>query len=141
MPQFEPKPDAPTTIVSDIGETSGTLGAIVSAMSCPMCFPAVASLGAAMGLGFLEQWEPLFRQTLMPLFAGLVIMANGVGWFSHRKWRFSLFRMTGPVLVLLALYPLFGWDSRNGILYSGLAMMVGFAIWDLYRRFRPKKKS
>jgi mercuric ion transport protein len=101
-----------------------------------MCFPAIASLGAAMGLGFLEQWESLFRQTLMPIFALLAFSAHGFGWFRHHKWRRTLVGMSGPALVLLALYPLFGFEFRNAVLYAGLALMVGYSIWDIFIRRR-----
>ena len=34
-----------------IGDKAGSLGALVSAMGCAMCFPAIASLGAAVSCG------------------------------------------------------------------------------------------
>lgn len=69
-----------------IGDKSGALGAIVSTMGCAMCFPALASIGAALGLGFLSQWEGLFVNTLLPLFAWIALGANALGWLSHRQW-------------------------------------------------------
>ncbi len=126
-------------LLSKIGESSGALGSVISAMGCAMCFPAIASIGAALGLGFLEQWEGLFLHTLMPLFALLALVVNGLGWLAHRNLVRSLIGMAGPVLVLLALYPLFMSDFRNAILYTGLALMVGFALWDIFIRPRGKK--
>ncbi|PHS28466.1 MAG: mercury transporter MerC [Robiginitomaculum sp.] len=126
-------------LLSKIGESSGALGSVISAMGCAMCFPAIASIGAALGLGFLDQWEGLFLHTLMPLFALLALLANGLGWLAHRSFMRSLIGMLGPALVLLALYPLFGSPNRNAILYSGLALMVSFALWDIFIRPRGKK--
>ena len=37
-------------------DKAGALGSLVSAASCPACFPALASLGTAAGLGFLGDW-------------------------------------------------------------------------------------
>ncbi|VAV93761.1 Mercuric transport protein, MerC [hydrothermal vent metagenome] len=128
-----------TGVLAKIGEGSGALGTVVSAMGCAMCFPAIASIGAAIGLGFLEQWEGLFLRTLMPLFALLALLANAVGWFAHRSLLRALVGISGPVLVLLALYPLFMSDFRNAVLYAGLALMVGFALWDIFIRPRGKK--
>ena len=54
-----------------------------------MCFPAIASLGAAIGMGFLSQWEGVFINTLLPLFAVLALAMNILGWFSHRQWHRS----------------------------------------------------
>lgn len=42
-----------------IADKAGALGTVVAAMGCAMCFPALASLGAAIGLSFLQQYESL----------------------------------------------------------------------------------
>ena len=47
-------------LLTRFGDKISSLGALLSAMGCAMCFPAIASLGAAVGLGFLSQWEGLF---------------------------------------------------------------------------------
>ena len=47
-----------------IGDKVGSLGAVTSAMGCMMCFPAIATLGSALGMGFLARWEGLFINTL-----------------------------------------------------------------------------
>lgn len=58
-------------LLTRFGDKISSLGALVSAMGCAMCFPAIASLGAAVGLGFLSQWEGLFVSTLLPCLHGL----------------------------------------------------------------------
>ena len=55
-------------LFAQIGDKFGTVGAIVATMGCAMCFPALAGIGAAVGLGFLSKWEGLFITTLLPLF-------------------------------------------------------------------------
>ena len=89
-------------VVTRISDKAGSLGSIVSAMGCGACFPALASLGAALGLGFLSQFEALFVTVLLPLFAGLALLANALGWFSHRQWHRTVLGMIGPVIVLIA---------------------------------------
>lgn len=113
------------------GDKAGALGALVSAMGCAMCFPAIASLGAALGLGFLGQWEGLFINTLLPAFAWLALAVNGLGWLAHRQWHRSLLGMLGPTVLLLSLYPWFqyGWSSYTT--YAGIGLMLAVAIWDL----------
>lgn len=59
-------------LITRIADKTGALGSIVSAMGCAACFPALASFGAAIELGFL------------PLFAVLAFMANTLGWLNHR---------------------------------------------------------
>lgn len=113
-----------------IGDKAGALGSIVSAMGCGACFPAIASLGAAIGLGFLSQYEGLLITWLLPLFAALALLANALGWLSHRQWHRSLLGMIGPAIVLVALYLFFSpWWAEN-LLYVGLAFMLGVSIRD-----------
>lgn len=116
---------------SRVADKSGAVGAVVSTMACAMCFPAAASIGGAIGLGFLSQWEGLFINTLLPLFAWLALGANALGWISHRQWHRSLAGMVGPVIVLLSLYPWFPYAWSTWTLYGGLAVMLGVATWDL----------
>jgi hypothetical protein len=44
-------------LITRIAGKTGALGSVVSAMGCAACFPAIASFGAAIGLGFLSQYE------------------------------------------------------------------------------------
>jgi len=117
--------------LSRILDKAGALGSVVAAASCPACFPALASLGAAVGLGFLSEYEGLFLSTLLPLFAGVALVANALGWFVHRQWLRSVLGVLGPALVLAAMLLFFGqwWTAR--LLYTGLALMVGVSVWDL----------
>lgn len=118
-------------------DKAGSLGTLVSAAACPACFPALASLGAALGLGALAQYEALFVTRLLPLFALAALLANGLGWFSHRIWQRSALGMTGPAVVLLAIALLFlGQPLAQPLLYLGLALMVGISLWDLLGRRR-----
>ncbi len=112
-------------------DTLGTVGAVVAAMGCAMCFPALAGIGAALGMGFLARWEGLFITSLLPLFAGLALLSSLLGWLAHRQWQRSLAGMAGPTLVLLSIYPWFGYSWRNWTMYGGLALMVLTGIWDL----------
>jgi len=110
-----------------VGNKTGGLGSIVSAMGCGVCFPAIASFGSAIGLGFLAQYESVFVTVLLPLFAGLALLANALGWLRHRQWHRSVLGMIGPAIVLVATF-------RGGetLLYVGLAAMVGVSIWDFF---------
>jgi mercuric ion transport protein len=117
--------------ITRAADKAGALGSVVSAASCPACFPALASLGAAAGLSFLGNYEGLFLNTLLPLFAAVALVANALGWLRHRQWHRSLLGMIGPAMVLSAMLLFFGqwWTAR--LLYTGLAFMVGISLWDL----------
>lgn len=117
-------------LISRVADKTGALGSIVSAMGCGACFPALASFGAAIGLGFLQDYEGLFISRLMPLFAGLALLANALGWLKHRQWHRSLLGMIGPALVLATALVFMGHWWTADLLYTGLAFMVGVSIWD-----------
>ncbi|MFZ5506620.1 MAG: organomercurial transporter MerC [Pseudomonadota bacterium] len=123
-------------LITRIADKSGALGSVVSAMGCAACFPAIASLGAAVGLGFLQQYEGLLVTTLLPLFAGLALLANALGWFSHRQWHRSVLGIAGPAIVLVARFTV-----AEKLLYVGLATMVAVSVWDFvspaHRRCGP----
>ena len=111
--------------LDSIGNKAGGLGAVVSAMGCGACFPAIASFGGAIGLGFLSQYEGLFITVLLPLFASLALLANALGWLKHHQWHRSVLGMVGPIIVLVATYTM-----AEKLLYVGLAAMVAVSIWD-----------
>jgi len=118
-------------LITRLADKTGALGTVVSAMGCAACFPALASLGTAIGLGFLSEYEGLFITRLLPLFAALALLVYALGWLSHRQWHRSLLGMVGPAIVLAAMLLFFGnWWTAN-LLYVGLALMVGVSIWDL----------
>lgn len=118
-------------VTTRFGEKAGSFGALVSAMGCTMCFPAIASLGGAIGVGFLSQWEGLFVNTLLPTFAVVVFIAHGIGGLSHRQWHRSLLGMIGPLLLLLSLYPWFQYIWSTNVTYASLGLMIAVSIWDL----------
>ena len=87
-------------LITRIAGKTGALGSVVSAMGCAACFPAIASFGAAIGLGFLSQYEGLFIGILLPMFAGIALLANAIAWLNHRQWRRTALGTIGPILVL-----------------------------------------
>lgn len=122
---------------SRLFDKTGALGSFIAAMGCVSCFPALGSLGAALGLGFLAQFEGVFINTLLPLFAAIALAANLLSFISHKVWYRTLAGITGPSLVLLTLYPLWAYNWSSYLLYTGIALMLLVSIWDI---FSPPKK-
>lgn len=118
--------------LSRLGDKAGVVGTLVSAMGCGACFPALASIGAAAGLGFLSQWEGMFVNTLLPLFAGLALLANFLGWFSHKQLTRTMAGIMGPAFVLSALYPLWEYEWSTKLMYAGMVLMMSVSVWDIY---------
>lgn len=89
--------------VTRLGDKSGSFGAVIAAMGCSFCFPAIASLGAAIGLGFLAQWEGFLLTKVLPGAAILTLLVNVLGYFHHRQWYLSGLAVIGPMAILLIL--------------------------------------
>ena len=117
--------------LTKVGDVAGTLGALVSTMGCAMCFPAIASLASAIGLGFLGQWESVFLNTLLPFFAWFVLAVNLLAWFSHKQIKRTLLMIIGPILLLLSYYPWFQYAWSTNVTYFALFLMVVVSIWDM----------
>lgn len=112
-------------------DKTGSLGAIVAAMGCAACFPAIGSLAATLGLGFLAQFEGLFINTLLPVFAAIALAANLIAGLSHRRPLRVLAGIAGPSMVLATLY-LFWTDAwSTDMFYAGLVLMLVVSIWDI----------
>ena len=115
-----------------VAGSTGTIGAIIAAMSCTACFPALASLTSALGLGFLSQFEGISIHYILPLFALIGLAANVIGGLRRRGWVRMVLGISGPLLVLAAalLMATFGM-ATEWLLYPGLVLMIVIAIWDL----------
>ncbi|MBN8735987.1 MAG: organomercurial transporter MerC [Xanthomonadales bacterium] len=129
------------SITTRVADKAGVIGTVVGSFGCAACFPAAASIGAAIGLGFLGQWEGLFVRILIPIFAIVALLANLAGWFSHRQWQRALTGSIGPVLALIGAFGLMGVfgmthgflpaNVARGTFYAGLIVMILVAVWDL----------
>ncbi len=117
--------------ITSLFDKTGSIGAIVAAMSCASCFPAVAALGASLGLGFLSEYEGLALNTLLPLFAGIALAANLISGLIHRHWWRMLAGIAGPAMVLGTLYPFWAYDWSTDMFYAGLVIMFVVSVWDI----------
>lgn len=138
---------------SRMADRTGALGTLASGMGCAACFPALAGIGATLGLGFLASWERTFITTLIPLFAVIALIANSLTWRVHRQTVRGLVSVTGPLLVLAGVAP---FQLKLGqyaayaqfVFYAGLVLMMVSALWNLVRPARrqcvvpvPARKS
>jgi len=109
----------------------GAGGVIIAALSCTACFPALGVLAAGLGLGFLSQFEGVAINKMLPLFAGIALVANCFGWTQHRRhWR-GLLCILGPLGILATLYPLWKYAWSTNLFYVSLLLMLGVSIADL----------
>lgn len=102
-------------------------------MSCAGCFPALGSLGAAIGLGFLGQYEGFLFHKLLPGLAILALLVNAWAWYRHRQLTRGLFSVLGPAAVLVALLAVWRYDWSIYLFYAGIALMLLMSVLDLLR--------
>ncbi len=120
-------------IFARLADKVGSLGAVIAAMGCASCFPATASLGTALGLGFLSRYEGVLINILLPIFAAIALVSNALPWISHWRWHRAVLGLAGPAMVLAALYLFWASNWSTYLFYTGLAMMLVISIWDLMR--------
>jgi mercuric ion transport protein len=118
--------------LSAISEKIGSLGAFVSAMGCASCFPALGALGATLGLGFLAQFEGLFINTLLPIFAVVALASVLLSWWFHRRHFRGVLGAAGPLMVLATLYLFWTAAWSTYMFYVALALTLSVSLWDVF---------
>lgn len=117
--------------ITRLFDKTGALGTLTAAMGCASCFPALGSLASGLGMGFLAQYEGVFINTLLPIFASIALAANIFSFINHKIWYRGLAGIAGPIMVLLTMYPLWFYDWSTYLLYSGIVLMLAVSIWDI----------
>ena len=118
-------------LLSFLADKVGSMGSFISAAGCAACFPALGALGASIGLGALAQFEGLFINTLLPIFAGIALLANMASWFKHRIWYRGLLGISGPCMVLATLFLFWSDNWSTQLFYIGIALMIIMSLWDI----------
>ena len=116
----------------------GPLGAIVSAMGCASCFPVLGSLGATIGLGFLAQYEGVFINKLLPVFAIISLIAVSFSWGTHRNHLRGILGIAGPIMILATLYWFWTDNWSSYMFYFAIGLMFAIGVWDFISP--PNKK-
>lgn len=105
-------------------ERSGTIGALVAAILCPVCFPKLALVGAALGLGVLAPYEGWFAAAAQA-FLVVALIGHAIAFRRHRDRRVLALAAAGVGLVLGSLWLYY----VEALVYSGLAALVAATIW------------
>src|SRR5215470_3932850 len=71
-------------------EKVGSIGAIIAALACPICFPKLALVGVAVGLGILAPYEGYMAKGVQVLFL-VALIGQIVAYRQHQnRWLLSL---------------------------------------------------
>ena len=95
------------------------------ALFCPVCIPAIGSLLASLGLGFVVTTTVL-RPALIAL---LAVSLGSLAWdvTRHRRWEVIVFGVVGAALVYAGRYL---WPSTI-LLWAGAVIMIGTSVNNL----------
>src|SRR6266478_2161747 len=108
----------------------GSLGAVIAAAACPICFPKLALLGALFGY---ESQLFIAAQVLI----AVAVLGHVLAYFQHRKgWLLGLAILSG-VAVFGGLYLL----RSEALIYAGFAGLVATSATDYWARFHGAPAS
>jgi len=114
-------------------EKLGSVGAVITAAACPVCFPKLALLGALFGLGALGAYESQFFIAAQALIA-VALVGHVLSYFRHRNgWLLGAAILSGAA-IFAGLYLL----GSEVMIYAGLAGLVVASATDFWSRFRRR---
>jgi mercuric ion transport protein len=111
----------------------GTLGALLAALACPVCFPKIALVGAALGLGALAPFEDWFAAAAQ-VFLVIAGLGHLVAYRQHHMLIVPVLGWVGVLLVLGALWLRY----VETIVYAGLTVLVVATVWSIVAVRRGK---
>jgi mercuric ion transport protein len=105
-------------------EKFGTIGAIVAALACPICFPKLALVGAGVGLAAFAPFEGYVAVGVQVLFV-IAFIGQVLAFPRHRnRWLIALSAVT--TLLLFTGYYVF---PSSILLQVSLAGLLVASIW------------
>ena len=112
-------------------ERAGSIGAVVAAAACPVCFPKLALLGALFGLGALSAYE--FQLFIAAQALVVLALVGHILAYLRRRNRWLL----GAALVSgAAVFAGLHLVGSEWLSYLGLAGLVAASLPELWARTR-----
>jgi MerC mercury resistance protein len=112
----------------------GSIGALVSAIAAPCCFPLFAAVGTAAGLGALGRYEGAILYTFQG-FGALTLAGLALSVRRHRN--FAPLIIGALSCASLAYH--FYWEFSLPALYSGLFGLIAATVWNHLRTRRGQQ--
>ena len=108
----------------------GSVGAIVAAAACPLCFPKLALVGALFGLGAFGAYEYQFLIAAQVLVA-VALAGQVLAYLRHRRIWLLVTAFVGGLAVFMGLYV----AGSELLAYVGFAALLAAGTADLWLRF------
>lgn len=111
----------------------GSIGAVVAAAACPICFPKLALIGAFFGLGAFSAYEYQLLIAAQVLVV-VAVLGHGLAYRRHRRgWLLGTALVSGA-----AVFSGFYVVGSEMLIYAGFAGVVGASAADLWKQLRLK---
>src|SRR5262245_46799870 len=112
-------------------EKIGPIGAVIGALACPICFPKIAVIGSAIGLGVLAPFELYVLKGVQALFL-IALIGQVIAFRQHgNRWLLGLSLLT--TVLLFSGYYVF---PSSLLLQLSLSGLVISSIWLLIEQRR-----
>jgi mercuric ion transport protein len=108
-------------------EKLGTVGAMLAAILCPVCFPKLALIGALLGLGALAPYEGWFAAAAQ-VFLVVALVGHVVAFRRHGNRWIAALAGAGVSLVLGSLWLMY----VEVLVYLGLGAVVAATVWSVF---------
>jgi len=115
-------------------EKGSSLGAVIAAAACPVCFPKLALLGALFGFGALGAYESqLFFAT--QILVAVALAGHVLSWLrGGRRWPLVV-----AIMSALAVFAGLYWAGSEALVYAGFAGLMAASLPELWTRFAPRR--
>lgn len=111
----------------------GAVGAFLAAAAAPCCFPLLAGVGGALGLGALQAWRG-YMDYAIQAFVAISAAGSVIAFRQHRQaWPMAL-GLGGAALVFFAFHV----SYHVALIYTGLAGLAGAAVWNYFAKRRGR---
>lgn len=114
-------------IMQHILEKIPSIGAILAAAGCPVCFPALAAAGSVFGISALAAYESQFI-ILTQVFIALSVLFAVVSYRRTKHKPSFLIAIFSGVLFFFAWYVM----GNTAFIYLGMAGIFATAMWNIY---------
>ena len=107
-----------------ITEKVGSIGAVIGALGCPICFPKIAIIGSAIGLGVLTPFEGYVAKGVQVLYL-LAFIGQLIAFRQHgNRWLLGL-----SVLTTVLLFSGYYLVPSSLLLQVSLCGLVISSVW------------
>jgi mercuric ion transport protein len=116
-------------------EKASSIGAVVAAAACPVCFPKLALIGALFGLGALGAYE----SRIFAAAQGLVVLAVAGHVLSYLRHR-NAWLLASAVLSAAAVFAGLYLFPAEALVYIGFLGLIVTSASDFWTRHRIKTR-